>query len=74
MNKDIFKGRFQQLVGGLKQKWANLTEDDWTHISGDKDKLVGKIQERYGLAKDQAARQVNEYFDNLEKENQRKVS
>ena len=72
MNKDVFKGRFKQLVGGLKQKWADLTDDDWTHISGDKDKLVGKIQERYGLAKDDAARQVDDYFHEMDRN--RKVS
>lgn len=72
MNKDILKGKWNQLVGGLKQKWADLTDDDWKHISGDKDKLIGKIQERYGLARDEATRQVNEQFDEAEKN--RKVS
>lgn len=74
MNKDIFKGRWRQFVGGLKQKWADLTDDDWTHISGDKDKLIGKVQERYGIAKDDAARQVDDYFDEMEKKDKRRVS
>ena len=62
MNSDVLKGKWNQMIGGLKQKWGDLTDNDWTHINGDKDKLVGKIQERYGYAKDRAAREVDQYF------------
>src|ERR1043166_2235697 len=60
MNSDVLKGKWKQMMGGLKQKWGDLTENDWTHINGDRDKLVGKIQERYGYAKDRAAREVDD--------------
>ena len=62
MNTDILKGKWNQLKGDLKTKWGNLTDDDWTAISGDKDKLIGKIQERYGHSRDAAAREVDEFL------------
>ena len=37
MNEDILRGKWKQCVGSLKQKWADLTDDDWKHIEGDKD-------------------------------------
>jgi uncharacterized protein YjbJ (UPF0337 family) len=73
MNQDILKGKWKQMIGGLKQKWADLTEDDWKHVEGDKDKLVGKIQERYGYSRDEASREVDEYFQQHET-GERKVS
>ena len=62
MNTDILKGKWNQLKGELKQKWGQLTDDDWTAISGDKDKLVGKLQERYGHTRDKAAREVDDFL------------
>jgi uncharacterized protein YjbJ (UPF0337 family) len=75
MNQDTLKGKWRQWVGTLKQKWADLTDDDWKHIDGDKDRLVGKIQERYGYAKDQAAREVDAFMHEQDmKDRNRKVS
>ena len=62
MNQDILKGKWKQWVGNLKQKWADLTDDDWKHIDGDKDRLIGKVQERYGYARDRASREVDDYL------------
>lgn len=59
------------MIGGLKQKWADLTDDDWKHIEGDKDKLIGKIQERYGYAREQAHREVDQYLKEQEQREQR---
>jgi uncharacterized protein YjbJ (UPF0337 family) len=73
MNEDILKGKWKQLVGTLKQKWADLTDDDWTHINGDKDRLVGKIQERYGYARDRASQEVDAFIHEQEMRD-RKVS
>ena len=74
MDSNVIKGKWKQFVGGMKQKWANLTEDDWKHVEGDKDKLVGRIQERYGHAKERAQREVDEYFKEQERREERKIS
>lgn len=62
MNKDTFKGEWNQLKGKIKQEWADLTDDDLTHAEGSFDKLVGRIQERYGHAKDKVEQQVREWL------------
>ncbi len=61
MNKDTFKGEWNQLKGKIKQEWAELTDDDLMHAEGSFDKLVGKIQERYGQTKDKVEQQVREW-------------
>ena len=61
MNKHTLKGDWNQLKGSAKQKWADLTDDDLLHVEGSRDKLVGKVQERYGHSKDDAERQVEEW-------------
>lgn len=63
MNQDIFQGRWNQIKGKVREKWGQLTDDDFTQIAGKKDQLVGRVQERYGLAKDQAEREVNEWLN-----------
>ncbi len=65
MNWEILKGKWNQVMGQLKSKWGKLTDDDWTTVSGKKDALVGKVQERYGYKKDQAEKEVNDYIDGL---------
>ena len=54
MNWDQVKGNWKQFTGKVKEKWGQLTDDDLTAIAGKRDQLVGKLQERYGYAKDQA--------------------
>jgi len=51
MNWDQMEGKWKQAKGAVKQKWGKLTDDDLDVIAGQKDKLVGRIQERYGIAK-----------------------
>lgn len=60
MNWEQVKGNWNQLKGKAKMQWADLTDDDLLAVEGERDKLVGKIQERYGVAKDEAERQVDE--------------
>lgn len=62
MNWDQIKGNWQQMIGGVKSRWGELTEDDIKKAEGDREKLAGHIQERYGVAKEEAKRQVDEYF------------
>ena len=60
MNKDIIAGNWKQLVGKAKVQWGKLTDDDLALIEGRQDQLVGRIQERYGIAREEAERQVKE--------------
>jgi len=62
MNADIFKGKWGQMKGDVKQWWGKLTDDDLTYIEGSWDKLVGKIQERYGYTREQAEAEVDRRF------------
>lgn len=61
MNADQLKGKWKQLKGSVKTKWGKLTDDDLDVINGQRDQLIGRIQERYGIAKDEAQRQVDEW-------------
>jgi uncharacterized protein YjbJ (UPF0337 family) len=60
LNSDILKGKWKQMKGEFKSWWGRLTDDDLDQIAGSKDKLIGKIQERYGYDRDRAEREVNE--------------
>lgn len=66
MNWDQIQGNWKQLTGKAKAQWGNLTDDDLSVVAGRRDQLAGKLQERYGLAKDDAEKQLAEW--------QRKVS
>jgi uncharacterized protein YjbJ (UPF0337 family) len=61
MNSDVFEGKWKQLKGNVKQRWGKLTDDDITTMSGKKDELVGKLQERYGITREQALREADEW-------------
>ncbi|WP_375204941.1 CsbD family protein [Hyphococcus sp.] len=61
MNSDEMKGKWNQLKGSAKSQWGKLTDDDLTQVEGDRDKLVGKIQEKYGVAREEAEKQVNDW-------------
>ena len=58
VNWEQTKGRWNQMKGVVKQQWGKLTDDDLAVIDGQRDQLVGKIQERYGIAKEEAEEQV----------------
>ena len=62
MNEDVVRGKWNQLKGEIKSQWGKLTDDDLDRIEGDTQKLIGKIQERYGYARDQAKREVDDYL------------
>jgi uncharacterized protein YjbJ (UPF0337 family) len=61
MNWDQVEGKWKQMKGEVKTRWGKLTDDDLDVVAGQRDKLVGKIQERYGVAKDQAQREVDDW-------------
>ena len=61
MNWDQIEGKWKQAKGSVKQQWAKFTDDDLEYIAGQRDKFVGKLQERYGMAKDDAQTRVDEW-------------
>jgi uncharacterized protein YjbJ (UPF0337 family) len=65
MNWDTVAGNWKQMKGKAKQKWAKLTDDDLTYIDGKRDQLIGRIQERYGVQKDIAEKQLKEWEGTL---------
>ena len=65
MNWDRIEGNWKQFAGKVKEKWGELTEDDLRVINGQQDQLVGRIQERYGIAKEEAQKQVKNWAGDL---------
>lgn len=61
MNWDILEGKWKQFTGSAKENWGKLTDDDLDQAAGKRDQLVGKIQEKYGIARDEAEKQVDEW-------------
>ncbi len=61
MNWDQIEGKWKQAKGAAKQRWGKLTDDDLDVIAGKRDELVGKVQERYGITREQAMQQVSEW-------------
>jgi len=62
MNWDQMEGHWKQAMAEVKQKWAKLTDDDILLIRGKRDQLIGRIQERYGIAKQAAEEQVDQFI------------
>jgi uncharacterized protein YjbJ (UPF0337 family) len=65
MNWDQIAGQWRQTKGKLLTKWGKLTDDDLDVISGKRDILVGRLQERYGLKKDEAERDIDRFLSTL---------
>jgi len=65
MNWDRIEGNWKQFRGRAQQQWGKLTNDDLDVVAGRRQELVGKIQERYGLAKDAAEQQVDTWIRNM---------
>jgi len=61
MNQDQMAGKWKQVKGKLKEQWGKLTDDDLTMVEGNSEQLIGKVQERYGIAREEAERQVREF-------------
>ena len=62
MNWEQLKGSWKQLRGTVRQQWGKLTENDVEYIAGNRDRLAGKLQERYGLAKEEAEKIVDKWL------------
>ncbi|HYO15143.1 MAG TPA: CsbD family protein [Thermoanaerobaculia bacterium] len=65
MAEDIFEGRWKQLKGEAKRVWGKLTDDDWDRAEGNRDKLVGSLQERYGWEKVHAESEFDRFLESV---------
>lgn len=63
MNNDILAGNWKQFRGNMIEQWGKLTDDDVDVAAGRRDQIVGRLQERYGIAKDEAERQIKAFED-----------
>ena len=62
MNWDQVSGQWKQLKGSVKEKWGKLTDDDLSQINGNREQFIGKLQERYGIAREEAQRRADEWL------------
>lgn len=62
MNGDTLKGQWNQVKGKVKQQWGQLTDDDLLTIEGNRDQLIGTLQERYGKTRDVAEKEVKDFY------------
>jgi uncharacterized protein YjbJ (UPF0337 family) len=62
MNWNEFEGKWNQLKGSVREKYGKLTDDDLQVIGGKKDQFVGKLQERYGMSREQAEKDLNAWI------------
>lgn len=65
MNWDRIEGNWKQFKGKAQQQWGNLTNDDLDVIEGRREELAGRLQERYGVAKDEAQRQIDTWLKTI---------
>ena len=65
MNWDQIEGKWKQFTGSARERWGKLTDNDLEALTGQKDHLVGKIQERYGIATAEAEKQADEWSQAL---------
>ncbi len=65
MNWDQIAGNWKQVKGAVRQKWGKLTDDDVDVIAGKRDILLGKIQERHGIAREEAEKELKTWEDSL---------
>ncbi len=63
MNWDQIQGNWKQVAGKVRETWGKITDDDFERIAGQRDQLIGAIQQRYGVAKEEAEKQVRRFED-----------
>ncbi|HWJ36974.1 MAG TPA: CsbD family protein [Steroidobacteraceae bacterium] len=66
MNWDRVQGNWKQLKGSVREKWARLTDDHVNAIDGRREVLAGKLQEAYGIGKEEADRQINDWQKSIQ--------
>lgn len=63
MNPEMLKGKWNEMKGDIRARWSKLTDEDMTHIQGQVEKMIGKLQERYGYKREQAEKEINEFLN-----------
>jgi uncharacterized protein YjbJ (UPF0337 family) len=61
MNSDIAEGKWRQIKGSVKEKWGKLTDDDLQEVNGRFEKFCGKMQQRYGMSREEAENEFDRY-------------
>jgi uncharacterized protein YjbJ (UPF0337 family) len=72
MNWDQIEGKWEQAKGRIKSKWAKLTDDDIQNLDGKRETLVGALQTRYGMLKEDAERQIDDWLDRFDSNTQQR--
>jgi uncharacterized protein YjbJ (UPF0337 family) len=62
MNWDVIKGNWKELKGHARETWGKLTDSDLDQIAGQRDQLLGKLQQQYGWGKDEAEKQLDQFM------------
>ena len=62
MNENVLEGKWMQLRGSIREKWGELTDDELDQIAGKRDKLAGKLQERYGYSELEVEREIDDFL------------
>lgn len=65
MNEDVFEGRWKQVKGEVKRQWGKLTDDDLERAEGNRDKLIGSLQERYGWERNRAEKELDRFLKGI---------
>lgn len=66
MNENILEGKWKQLRGYLRERWGEITDDEFDQIAGKRDRLAGVLQERYGYTQMEAERQIDDFLESWE--------
>ncbi|SOC04928.1 CsbD family protein [Rhodobacter maris] len=65
MNTDMIEGKWKELKGSVRAKWGELTDDEIEQVAGEREKLEGLVQQKYGKTKEAAKREVDDFFDSI---------
>jgi uncharacterized protein YjbJ (UPF0337 family) len=74
MNSDQMAGKWKQMKGSVKEQWGKLTDDDLNVIDGQRDRLIGKLQERYGYAREEAQKRADEWLKSAKQRDQKEFA
>jgi uncharacterized protein YjbJ (UPF0337 family) len=66
MNQDQMEGKWKQIKGSFKEKWGKFTDDDITRFNGNREKIIGALQEKYGQTKEQAQKEFDNWYASQE--------
>lgn len=67
MNSDILEGKWKQLKGEVQKRWGELTDDELDQVQGQREKLIGKLQEKYGYTRERAENEIEDFMDKYDR-------